>query len=345
MKLSRLWVALLTLLILAAVMLINFKGWRPAHELPPIKNTPPVLTRSGLHGPAAPGKSVVVIQTGQERMSNAVRCMAFMMDLSNQLPKERVGPKKHIAALAGAFFFDDCLMSKMSNGYIRITTNELRQSFSNAVAQLYTNNVPPELAKELSRPLLDHPNHPPSLAAMYEHEKRAEDYPELALAGGFDHSFEDRNNLLHVSMDEQYQRMAQDPNLAPTLNVLATAFQQAGITDAEQSDLRELCLGLCEVRTTFYLMYGPSSAASLQKQLTKDGVPQEQVDASIRSQKASDNGEYQAMAESLDKVLKWRLINMFGLDDAAAQALVQAVSPIPVTAFSFAGLQVPAWLH
>ena len=65
----------------------------------------------------------------------------------------------------------------------------------------------------------------------------------------------------------------------------------------------------------------------------------------VKNQTASDTTEYQAYAGALDTVLRWRLTNMYGLDDASAQALVQSVSRVPVTAFSSAGVQVPAYLQ
>jgi hypothetical protein len=261
--------------------------------------------------------STVVIQTGYERMSNAAHCMAYVMDLVNKLPKERAGIKTQLAATAGAMFFDDCLMAKRSpKGYITITTNELRQSFSDAVAQLYASNVPPALAEELNRPLRSPPQ---SQQDIYEREKRLQENLDLSLAYGFLGGFSDRNNM-QISVDEQYQRMAQIPELARTLKTLKTAFQQAGITDAEQSDLKQMCLGLGSTRTIAYLMWGPQS-------------------------EFPNPGQYQALAETLDKALKWRLVNMYGIDDATAQALAQSVSRVPVTGFSHAGLQPPAFIQ
>ncbi len=264
-------------------------------------------------------KSRVVIQTGPERMSNAFRCMSYAYGLAVNQLKERAGIRCHVAALAGAMYFHDCLMAKMSNGYITVTTNELRNSFSNAVAQLFTNQIPVELAKILNSTTIENNDYQHSPQAMYEHDKRGFDHPEVALADGVTSSFNDRNNM-HISVDEQYSRMAQSPEVAPVLNTLDKAFQQAGITDADQSDLKETCLQVGAMRTSAYLIYGPKSDTA-------------------------DLAEYQALADTLDKILQWRLVNMYGLDDATAQSLVKAVSRVPVTGVSHAGLQVPAYIQ
>lgn len=312
MKLRRLRVALITLLVLVAAILAGFKWWKRSHELPPIKNmTPLVLTNGGANGTVPRPESKVVIQTGQERMSNAVRCLLYVVDLANSLPKERDGIKRHIAATAGTLYFEDCLMAKMSNGYITITTNELRQNFSNALAQLFTNNIPKEVLQGFDKSFSDRTN---ALGDFIDAGNVSRD-----LVQGFKSSFRDRNNM-HMSVDEQYHQMAQAPEQARWLNALNTAFQQSGVTDANQSDLKEICLALGESRTSAYLIYGPQSDLPMP-------------------------AEYQAYAESLNKVLRWRLVNMYGLDDSAAETLAQALSRVPVTGFSHAGLQVPAFIQ
>jgi hypothetical protein len=310
--LRSLLVALITLLVLVAAFFVAFKWWRRSHELPPIKSmTPLVLPNGSSQGTAKRRESKVAIQTGQERMSNAVQCLLYVVDLANSLPKERDGVKGHIAATAGVLYFDDCLMAKMENGYITITTNELRQSFSNALAQLFTNHVPPEVMEGFNKSFQDPTN---MLGDFIGPANVSRD-----LVQGFKSSFRDRNNM-HISVDEQYQRMAQSPQLARTLTAFDSAFQQAGIIDANQSDLKEMCLALGESRTSAYLMYGPHSDLPMP-------------------------AENEAYAESLKKVLKWRLVNMYGLDDSAAEALVQALSRVPVNGFSHAGLQVPAFIQ
>jgi hypothetical protein len=256
-------------------------------------------------------KSAVVIQTGQERMSNAVRCMLYVVDLANGLPKERNGIKRHIAATAGMLYFEDSLMSKMSNGYITITSNELRQNFSNALAQLFTNNIPPEILDGFDKSFSAPTN-------AFGEFVDAGNVPR-DLVQGFKSSFRDRNNM-RMSVDDQYAQMAKSPELARTLKAFDSAFQQVGITDADQSDLKEICLAFGESRTSAYLIYGPQSSLPMP-------------------------AEYQTYAESLDKVLKWRLVNMYGLDDSAAAALIQALSRVPVNGFSHAGLQVPALIQ
>jgi len=153
--------------------------------------------------------------------------------------------------------------------------------------------------------------------------------------------------LLEVPLFREFHSevLAKYPELATPIRTMASAFQQAGITDADSSDLLGLCLGMAEGRTTAYLMYGPQSAASLGKEMAQSGAPPEAVAIAVKNQTASDTTEYQAYAGALDTVLRWRLTNMYGLDDASAQALVQSVSRVPVTAFSSAGVQVPAYLQ
>ena len=54
--------------------------------------------------------------------------------------------------------------------------------------------------------------------------------------------------------------------------------------------------------------------------------------------------EYKAYEETLEKVLKWRLVNMYDLDQPTADRLVDGLSRVPVNGFSHAGLQVPAYI-
>jgi hypothetical protein len=276
MKSKILWVGLIVLAVAVGLFV-----WLRQPATP--KQSP--ANASPIHAPVSAavrghesGGSAIVIQTGQERMSNAVRCMSFVIDLANKLPKERASDKPMLQAMAGVLFFDDCLMSKMSNGFITITTNELRQSFSNAFAQTYSTNVP-DKSKD-----------------------------------GFDYALNNRNNL-HISLDDQYQRMSQYPAMAKSLNQLTKAIGDAGVTDCGQSDLKEMCVSFCETGTTAYLTYG------------------------------AHDPEYQAMADALDQIFQWRLTNMYGLDSASAQTLAHSVLRIPVDAFSQAGAQPPAFIQ
>jgi hypothetical protein len=249
-------------------------------------------------------------------MSNAVRCLAYVIQIADQLPDDRV-VKGHLFGVAGALFFNDCLMAKMSGGFISITTNELRQSFSNAVIQAYGNRLPPELAAELAypSPSVDSGD----LSKMYERDKRLGEHTELSMANSFNSGFSDRNNM-RISVDDQYQRMKLSTSLAHTLNTIDSAFQQAGISDASQSDLKEMCLGIGESRTSAFLIYGSESDTPMPE-------------------------TYDRYAQSLNKLLRWRLVNMYGLDDPAADALMQALSRVPVTGFSHGGLQPPALIQ
>jgi hypothetical protein len=163
----------------------------------------------------------IVIQTGQERMSNALRCMAFITALADKLPEERRADKPFLRSYAGILYFDDCLMSKISNGFITTTTNELRESFSKAIAQMTSSNSPKEVIE------------------------------------GFNHAINNRDNI-HVSLDQQYQSMMQYPAMAKSLNELDKAIQAAGVTDLPQSDLKEMAIALCSTKTTAYLTYGPN---------------------------------------------------------------------------------------
>jgi hypothetical protein len=305
MKSKTVWFALLAACVALVWGVLLRRSARPE------KGPPGALTSPVAVPKAVPRKSAVVVQTGQERMSNAVRCMVYVVDLANSLPKERDGIKRHIAAMAGALYFDDSLMSKMSNGYITVTSNELRHSFSNALAQLFTNNIPREILDGFEGSFSGPTN------LLGEFTGTANVFRDLVL--GFKSSFSDRNNM-RVSIDDQYARMAQSPELARTLKAFNAALQQAGITDADQSDLKEICLALGESRTSAQLIYGPQSSIPMP-------------------------AEYQAYAESLDKVLKWRFVNMYGLDDSAAAALIEALSRVPVSGFSRAGLQVPAFIQ
>ena len=54
---------------------------------------------------------------------------------------------------------------------------------------------------------------------------------------------------------------------------------------------------------------------------------------------------FDCYADALDKILRWRLVNMYGLDKTAAAELAHAVWGVSVDRFSSGGLQVPAFIH
>jgi hypothetical protein len=262
---------------------------------------------------ATGGRKQIVVQTGQERMSNAVRCMAFIMDLANKLPSEE---KRHFMAVAGRQFFDDCLMAKISNGYVRTTTNELRQNFHQALEQVFTNHIPGDVTEALDNDPPEGKHWQQSPATMYAHDRRTEEHPDVALVESFQSSFDERNQM-NIALDEQYRRMEQYPEMSNPIDKVNAALQDAGITDASESDLKAMCLMFSQIRTTTHLMYGAQSGAS--------NVSEEQI-----------------YADNLNQILRWRLTNMYGLDDGTAQTLVQSLSRIPVRSFSHTGLQPPA---
>ncbi|EEF63467.1 hypothetical protein Cflav_PD6102 [Pedosphaera parvula Ellin514] len=256
--------------------------------------------------------SVVRIQTGEERMSNGVRCVSFMLELARELPEGQKDFRRQLTSLAGVQFFNDCLMAKMSKGYITTTTNKLRQNFFNMVAQVFTNHIPMELSGEFNGLLLEHNNGPTPLEVMVPDTQLLSDYPNLGLANGFKHAFAGRNST-HVTIDEQYRWISQSPEQAQVLKALEAAFQEAGIKDVEQSDLKDTCLLLGGERAFAFRAFGKE-----------------------------DPARCQTLVEAVEKVLRWRLVNMYGLDEAAAQTVVKAVSKVHVDGFSGAGMQPPS---
>lgn len=243
--------------------------------------------------------------------------MVFTAKLSDEMPEERADTKRIIMAVAGLLFFNDCLMSKMSHGYITITTQEICQSFSNAVVQVFTNRVPPALVDELKHPdFWYHISGGESLNSMYYREKRMRANSTLAMFNTFYNSFGERNDI-RQTMDDEYKEIEPVPGVKESLDTLKSAFDRIGITDAEQSDLKELCLLIGGERATLNRIYGPKS-------------------------RTARTEEFKTTSESLDKILKWRLTNIHHLDDSTAQALIKAISDLPENNLSRAGLMPPA---
>jgi hypothetical protein len=209
-------VALITALALGVVIFAGYKWWDKYHELPPIKNVGPFLPGGSASSVAAPRKSLVVIQTGPERLTNAFRCLVFTLELANTVPQNL---KVHIRAQAGITYMQDYLMSKMSHGYIVVTTNELRQSFSNALAQIFTNQVPREIMEEFNAY-----NKMDLGRAMLRHGDLADQYPEVAVIDGFNYALSSRNNIQYETLDSHYEAMAKYPELATPIRTMASAF-------------------------------------------------------------------------------------------------------------------------
>lgn len=258
-------------------------------------------------------RTQIVVQSGQERMSNAVRCMAFIVDLANKLPNQE---KLHFMAVAGRQFFDDCLMARMSNGHVRTTTNDLRQDFLRALAQVFTNHIPGDVTEALNTDPPEGKHWQQTPETMYAHDRRLEQHPDVALVESFQSSFDERNQM-NISLDEQYGRMQKFPEMLKPIDNVKAALLAGGITDTNQSDLMAMCLMYSQIRTTTHLIYGAQS-----------GSP--------------NDGEERIYADNLNRIMRWRLTNMYGLDDATAQTLVQSLSRIGVTSFSHTGLQPPA---
>ncbi|HZQ46121.1 MAG TPA: hypothetical protein VFC07_03850, partial [Verrucomicrobiae bacterium] len=269
MKLKSAWIILATAVVAIAAMwsASSRRPNKPAMQTDTVYNLsshPATTTASGtVH------RGQVVVPTGQERMSNAVRCLAFISNLAEKMPNERSTAKRAVMTYAGIIFFNDCLMSQISNGHVNSTTNYMRESYSNAVSQVFTNGAP------------------------------------IEINDAFSLSFDDRNNW-QVTLDDQYKMIKKIPGMTESMKKLDAAFQDAGVTDAGQSDLKLLILSLCQTRTTAFEIYGPKSDAA---------IPD----------------EYRAFSDSFDQIMAWRMTNMFGLDDASAQAIVKAVERLPVS--------------
>lgn len=285
---------------------------------PPLPPAPPPIAPTAIPvnrnatAPAASG--AVVIPVGRERLASAERGLAFTADLWKELPPEA---KAQVATLAGIFYFNDCLMADMTNGGINAASNEVRQRFKQTLTRLYPNTLPPGVAERLTKPPERFDHNDPQARLAYE--RRGYEHPEHAMVDGFDGSFIDRNNL-HMSPLGQYRAMEQAPELKRQLQKLQTTFAETGVQDQLQSDLKTTCLLVGSIRTSAYLMYGPASDTSMPV-------------------------EYKAETDALDQVLQWRLVNMYGLDEARASNLVKAISRMPVKGFTGAGLQPPAWME
>lgn len=290
---------------------------KPRHHMQPNPSRVQTGTASSAPVQVEGGrKPFVVVPTGQARMSNAVRCMSFILGLADKVSPQ---DKTTIITAAGGIFFNDSLMAKMSHGCITVTTNELFAGFSNAVAQVYSNHIPADLSAALQNPKADDGNWLASLPAIFQHETNLRAHPDTALAFGFYNSFRDRNNL-HISVDNYYNWMTQAPQLAQNIQVVESAMQEVGVTDASQSDVKQMCLGLCEERMSVYTLYGPQTDAPEMERFNR-------------------------YSDAMNQIMQWRLVNMFGLDEQTAQTLVQKLSGKQIDGFNHADLQPPAFIQ
>jgi hypothetical protein len=316
MNSKQMTVAVVAVLLVVAI-LVAMWGWRHAYK-------PRSQTRNETVSAQAAPKTAdiavkrgyhVVIETGELRMSNAVRCLAYIKDAADKMQNEQ---KRHFMAVAGVVFFDDCLMAKMKDGYIKTTTNELRAAFTNAVGQVFSNGLSEDVKNALNGPPSESTNWGAGLSSLYQHDHWMEEHPDAELVEGFYHAMHDRNNFAHMSVEGQYQYMEQDQQQALSLKQINAAIAQAGIEDAPQSDLKELCIAMGSMRTTMFLIYG---------------------------EKEADTQMFQSYVGPLDAIFAWRLANVYQLDEQHSQALVQAMSLLRINEFSSAGAQPPAYIE
>lgn len=256
---------------------------------------------------------VVKVPTGQERLSTAIDGMAYTIGLANKLPNEE---KRTIMSLAGVFFFHDCLMTKMKNGRITMTTNELCQLFSNAVAQVYSNKLPPDLAVAMTNQVFGNMDWAQTLDGIREHEQYQREHPDGALVHGFDFSFGQRNNL-HMTLAQSYEWMSKgSPALGRKIKMIGDALSSAGVVDAEQSDVKDNCLAYAMMNTSELSIFGKSMPS-----------------------------EYHLYATNYAAVMQWRLEKMFGLDEGTAKKVVKNLARVPVDEFKSGDVQPPAYLQ
>jgi hypothetical protein len=239
----------------------------------------------------------VIVPIGEARFTNAILSMSNLVAWVNALPKERGSDKPMLMTGAGIIFFSDCLMSKMANGRIKTTTNEMRECLAIALDKLFPNSAPP-----------------------------------AELLQGFNQSFDGRPNY-SSSMPEHFKWVATFPECDMELKAVDAAFQKARVVDGGSSDLKLLCAGLCEVRTTLWLLLRP------------DAMDRELDAQTLKSIKTYDDARYQSFSDILDKLLKWRFTHMYSLNDEAAQALVQSLENVRVRNFGPAQMQPPAYIN
>lgn len=307
---TKLWLGVLLLVFVAAMCV-----WLlPKHSVQVPEQRPVAVPAKHINASSPlPMNHTVKVPTGAERLTNAIACMAYTIDLANKLPNEE---KRTMMSVAGVFFFHDALMSKVNHGSIVMTTNELLQLFSNAVAKVYTNQLPTDLQTAFTNQVLGIGDWGQSLSSIYEHEKAQRDHPDGALVHGFDSAFGQRNNV-HLTVDDAYKWMSeQNPILGKKIKMVENALSLSGVTDAAQSDLKDNCLAFAMLRTFALTVYGRSQPS-----------------------------EFHLYATNYEAVMQWRLVNMFGLDRETAQRVIKNVGRVPVDEFKGGDVQPPAYLE
>ena len=219
---------------------------------------------SGKDSPDNPDASFrkVVVQTGQVRFTNAVRCLIFTVGLANSIPKEMDGLKGNVSAIAGVLFFNDCLMSKSKKGQVYVGTNEIIDCFTNALSELFSNEIPGRIMDGLYYSFPDPTNF------MGDHPGPSDVARDLV--EGFKGCFIHRNNIMRYSLEDHYAHLAGVDTLSPMLRAIESAFKTARVADAKQSDLKLLCLTLCGTRTSLDEFLGPPAVDSFSRETAFD---------------------------------------------------------------------------